>query len=122
MNDSTSRAPLQFADAVRIAKGCTDYGGGYRVDAALSEAYQSGIATVINALQAAQRSGMADSQVRALHGIGGDPEKVRAAAPLLLDALQRVVAMWDHHTDVHGDGVASPLHEAARAAIAAATN
>ena len=49
-------------------------------------------------------------------------EKIHAAAPMLLDALQRVVAMWDHHTDAHGDGVASPLHEAARSAIAAATN
>lgn len=71
MNNSTTRAPLQFADAVRIAKGCTDYGGGYRQDAALYEAYQDGIATVINALQSAERTGLDDSQVRALHGIGG---------------------------------------------------
>jgi hypothetical protein len=70
MNANHDPAPLQFADAVRIAKGCTDYGGGYRGDGALLEAYQAGIATVINALRAAQERGMADPQVRALHGMG----------------------------------------------------
>jgi hypothetical protein len=70
MDTKHTPAPLQFADAVRIAKGCTDYGGGYRGDASLLEAYQAGIATVINALRAAQERGMTDQQVRALHGMG----------------------------------------------------
>jgi len=70
MNTNHAPAQLKFADALRIAKGCTDYGGGYRGDAALLEAYQAGIATVINALLAAQERGMADPQTRALHGMG----------------------------------------------------
>jgi hypothetical protein len=43
-----------------------------------------------------------------------------AAAPDLLEALRKVVALWDHHASAHGDGIISPLHEAARAAIAKA--
>jgi hypothetical protein len=73
MDTKHAPAPLQFADAVRIATGCTDYGGGYRGDASLLEAYQAGIATVINALRAAQERGMADPQTRALHGMGAAP-------------------------------------------------
>jgi hypothetical protein len=112
MNTNHAPAPLHFADAVRIATGCTDYGGGYRSNAALLEAYQSGIATVINALRAAQERGMADQQVRALHGMG--------AAPLLLDALRDCVALIER--DMEGDRTAQPELIAARAAIAAATN
>ena len=44
-----------------------------------------------------------------------------ASAPELLDALRRIVALWDHHASAHGDGVASPLHKVARAAVAKAT-
>lgn len=134
MNDSTTRATLQFADAVCIAKCCADYGGGYRQDAALYEAYKDGIATVINALQSAERIGLDDSQVRALHGIGGNQEKLRSAAPLLLEALQELVkdavaAQWNMRAaakaDPRWDGCAEvfqPRIDAARAAIAAATN
>ena len=63
--------PLAFEDAVRIARGCTDYGGGYRSDPALFEAYQAGIRTVAAALEAASKRGLEDTQVCALHCMGG---------------------------------------------------
>lgn len=47
-------------------------------------------------------------------------EKVRAAAPLLLDALRDCVALIER--DMPGDRAAQPELIAARAAIAAATN
>lgn len=59
---------LTFDDAMRIAKGCTDYGGGYSGDD--YETYQHGIQTVINALTSAKSKGLADSQIRALHAMG----------------------------------------------------
>ncbi len=62
--------PLAFADAVRIARGCADYGGGYRGDPALFEAYQHGIMTVVAALTAAEERGLSDAQVHALHCMG----------------------------------------------------
>lgn len=61
---------LAFADAVRIARGCKDYGGGYRSNAEHFEIYQHGIGTVINALEDAEKRGLASSQTRALHAIG----------------------------------------------------
>lgn len=59
-----------FHDAVRIARGCTDYGGGHHYDGHM-EAYQHGIQTVINALESAERAGLRDTQVSVLHRIGG---------------------------------------------------
>lgn len=62
---------LTFEDALRIARGCTDYGGGYR-DAEQYAIYQHGIQTVINALTAASNSGLEDMQVAALHVMGAN--------------------------------------------------
>lgn len=63
-------APLAFSDALQIARGCSDYSGGYRADPALFEAYQAGIATVVAALTAAADRGLQDRQVQVLHCIG----------------------------------------------------
>lgn len=63
---------LTFEDAVRIARGCTDYGGGYRSNPEHYEIYQNGINTVINALTAASKTGLDDTQTRALHSMGAD--------------------------------------------------
>jgi hypothetical protein len=52
---------LTFDDALRIARGCTDYGGGHRHDPREFEVYQHGIQTVINALTAASERGLADT-------------------------------------------------------------
>lgn len=61
---------LGFDDAIAIAKGCFDYGGGYRSDEGKLEIFHHGIQTVVNALTAARKSGLADSQVAVLHCIG----------------------------------------------------
>ena len=63
---------LRFEDALRIARGCTDYGGGYRGNAEQYEIYQHGIQTVINALTAASKNGLKDSQTAALHAMGAN--------------------------------------------------
>ena len=43
-----------------------------------------------------------------------------AAAPDLLEALEQVCRIWDHHCDAHGDGTPSEAHARVRAAIAKA--
>ena len=63
---------LTFEDALRIARGCTDYGGGYRSNAEQFEIYQHGIQTVINALTAASKTGLEDTQTAALHAMGAN--------------------------------------------------
>lgn len=63
---------LTFADAISIARGCTDYGGGYRSDAEQFEIYQHGIQTVINALTRAAKGGLNNMQVRVLHRMGSN--------------------------------------------------
>lgn len=63
---------LTFEDALRIARGCTDYGGGHRSNAEHYEIYQHGIQTVINALTAASKTGLEDMQTRALHSMGAN--------------------------------------------------
>lgn len=65
---------LTFEDALRIARGCTDYGGGYRGNQEHYEIYQHGINTVITALTAASKTGLEDTQTAALHTIGGEDE------------------------------------------------
>jgi hypothetical protein len=62
---------LNFEDALRIARGCMDYLGGYRDDELT--VYHHGIQTVIAALTAASESGLEDTQTRALHLIGRVP-------------------------------------------------
>jgi len=66
---------LTFQDAVKIAQGCLDYGGGYRSDAALFEIYQHGIMTVIYALEGATKRGLDDTQIAVLHSIGAAAEQ-----------------------------------------------
>ena len=63
---------LTFEDALRIARGCTDYGGGYRSNDEHYEIYQHGINTVITALMTASKIGLEDTQTRALHVIGAN--------------------------------------------------
>ena len=67
---------LTFDDALRIARGCTDYGGGHRSNPEHYEIYQHGIQTVINSLTAASNRGLEDTQVAALHVMGAN-EKVQ---------------------------------------------
>ena len=64
------RRELTFEDALRIARGCTDYGGGFRGNAEQFEIYQNGIQTVINALTSASKTGLDDTQIMALHSMG----------------------------------------------------
>jgi hypothetical protein len=71
--DAPPGTVLTFDDALRIARGCTDYGGGHRGDAKEFETYQHGIQTVINALTAAAKDGLKDTQIRVLHAIGAPP-------------------------------------------------
>ena len=72
---------LTFEDALRIARGCTDYGGGYRSNAEQFEIYQHGIQTVINALTAASKTGLEDMQTMALHSMGSNAELTGGGAP-----------------------------------------
>lgn len=73
---------LTFEDALKIAKGCTDYGGGYRSNPEQFEIYQHGIQTVINCLKSAFEKGLKDNhQVAVLHSIGGlssNPNEVQS--------------------------------------------
>lgn len=65
---------LSLNDAIAIAKGCYDYGGGHRSDGTL-EVFHHGIQTVVNALEAAKDRGLSDSQVAVLHHIGTVAER-----------------------------------------------
>ncbi len=49
-----------------------------------------------------------------------DDAALIAAAPELLEALEQVCRIWDHHCDAHGDGTPSEAHARVRAAIAKA--
>jgi len=61
-------------DAIAIASGCLDYGGGYRGTPEL-KIYHHGIQTVINALKAAKKNGTSDTQVNALARMGRFQQK-----------------------------------------------
>jgi hypothetical protein len=74
---------LTFSDALRIARGCTDYGGGYR-EVHDMEIYQHGIKTVIAALTVAEQSGLSDSQTAVLYRIGTEAAYRDAPAPARL--------------------------------------
>ena len=65
---------LTFEDALRIANGCTDYGGGYRSNREHYEIYQYGIQIVIAALMSAARNGLDDTQIAALHAMGDNDQ------------------------------------------------
>ena len=62
--------PWTFDDALRIARGCFDYGGGYRAVGKDMAIFHHGIQTVINALEGAAKNGHKDTQVAALHRMG----------------------------------------------------
>lgn len=64
---------LTFEDALRIARGCTDFCGGYRSKEKY-DIYVHGINTVINALESASRTGIEDAQTRVLHAFGAMAE------------------------------------------------
>ncbi|ARP90280.1 hypothetical protein CAL14_08275 [Bordetella genomosp. 9] len=72
MTTQDHTSDLSYADALRIARGCTDYGGGHRGDPVRFEAYQDGIQTVITALTHADPK---DSQTRALMAMGAQPQQ-----------------------------------------------
>ena len=57
-------------DAIVLARGCFDYGGGYRGQPELFEAYHHGIQTVINVLVSAKKRGVSDTQVNAVFAMG----------------------------------------------------
>lgn len=69
--------------AVHIAKGCHDYGGGYR-DTKEAEIFHHGIQTVVNVMEAALKraqSGGRDSQLTALECIGRIDEMLFSSKP-----------------------------------------
>lgn len=53
-----------------IARGCVDYGGGYRSDNEKLAIFHHGIQTVVNVLEAASKNGLRDTQVAALYATG----------------------------------------------------
>jgi len=64
---------LTFEDALQIARGCKDYGGGYR-GGDHYEAFQHGIQTVINALWVANLMRLPQTWIRSQNKNSG-PEK-----------------------------------------------
>jgi transposase len=64
-----TQTALNFEDALRIARGCMDYLGGYRTEEELY-IFHHGVQTVINSLTAASKTGLEDTQTRALHELG----------------------------------------------------
>ena len=54
---------------LNVARGCHDYGGGHHGDG-MMDAYQHGIQTVINALEAAAKNDPRDTQTNALERVG----------------------------------------------------
>ena len=63
---------MEFEDAIKIAKGCFDYGGGYRANEKELAIFHHGIQTVVNALEAMKKRGLKDTQVAVLHSIGSN--------------------------------------------------
>lgn len=64
---------------VNTARGCHDYGGGYR-DADKAEIFHHGIQTVINAVEAASKS-QGDTQANTLARIGAKAANKKGATP-----------------------------------------
>jgi hypothetical protein len=58
---------------LNIARGCKDYGGGYRHDKEKFEIYHHGVQTVINALESAVKKD--DPQLRVLENVGKESVK-----------------------------------------------
>ena len=112
--DAAQPVALTFDDAVRIAQGCTDYGGGYRGTPEF-DAYQDGISTVIAALKAAEKRGVEDTQVAALHRIGADDaaQPQSQPQPLTVEAIR--AAAIDAHLMSNSDDLPGRLLKFARA-------
>jgi hypothetical protein len=111
-------ALLPFSDALRIARGCTDYGGGYRGTEHYG-AYQDGIKTVIASLEAAFRKGLSDPQVAALRAIGAQeeqaaPKPAQVSEPVALDSHNGMTA-WT--PELRDQRVSAKGFHAARAVI-----
>lgn len=79
---------INIDDAVRIARGCLDYGGGYRSDTSKMEIFRHGIETVINSLEAAQKRGLQDTQVAALHAMGKPNIKITNEPPSVAESIR----------------------------------
>lgn len=79
---------IGFDDALRIARGCLDYGGGYRGNVEHYEIYQHGIQTVIAALAASIKTGLEDTQTAALHAMGATTIGLGATREPLLAELR----------------------------------
>lgn len=76
-----------YDDAVRIARGCHDYGGGYGPGVQY-EAFQHGIGTVVASLESADKH-----QVAALHAMGAsEVDTLRAENAALRARLARIEA------------------------------
>lgn len=106
---------LTFEDALRVARGCTDYSGGYRYDKELYEAYQDGIGTVIGALEKLKQNGLSDSQTRVLHRIGGEQDvSLEERVKALEDALRPFAQLFHGDLSCVGGGTvvsqSMPLH------------
>ena len=82
---------LTFADAVRIAHGCLDYGGGF--SGSLYGAFQGGIQTVIQALEGAEKNGLKDTQTVALWKMGKKDQEItnKVVNPMTKDKNQEIV-------------------------------
>lgn len=70
---------LLFADAITLAKGCSDYGGGH-MTAATRNAFQHGIQTVVNVLEGVAAKGGLDSQSSAVMRVGAEIEAGEVAS------------------------------------------
>jgi len=70
---------LSLDDAIKIAKGCVDFGGGY-LEASEREIFHHGIQTVVQSLEGAKKTGMSDLQSKVLHSIGEFSREVTTSA------------------------------------------
>lgn len=78
ISKSNDEGPLDRL--LNVARGCHDYGGGYK-DPVSAEIYHHGIATVISALEAAAKNDPSDGQVNALERIDAATGAPVEAAP-----------------------------------------
>ncbi len=103
-----STEPLSFDHAITLAAGCTDYGGGYRGDDALFEAYQDGITLVAHVLRKAKEKW--DSQASAVLAVGRDIEidRLKALNAELVTALEKLARLGngDQYGNSHGNTIA----------------
>lgn len=68
---TTGTGPMELLETIlRVARGCFDYGGGYRSDDGKLEIYHHGVQTVVNALEGFAARGMKDTQIAVLYRMG----------------------------------------------------